>query len=76
MTLLELSLAYAESAAALRQRILLLESSAQAVPEEEAQRLLRRAAALRPLWREAKELAKWTAHYYDRSYYGYEKYKL
>ena len=41
---------------------------------EEAFRLRRRIDELSPLWREARELAALTAHYYDRSHQSHEKY--
>ena len=28
------------------------------------------------IWREARELANWTAHYYDRSYRVYAYYRI
>jgi len=43
---------------------------------EERFRLRRRIDELTPLWREARELAVLTAHYYDRSYHKDEKYTL
>ena len=64
MTLLEMSAVYADSAAALRLRI------------AELRALRARIAALDPLLREARALAKLTAHYYDRSYRKHEKYTL
>ena len=77
MTLLEMSLSYQNSAAALHRRIVelrLLERD-QTDPEA-AFRLRRRIDELMPLWREARELAALTAHYYDRSYHKHEKYTL
>lgn len=77
MTLLELSALYAETAAALRSRIAQLTAQAQAEANpDEARRLRRRAETLRPLMREARELAVLTARYYDRSYHRNEKYTL
>ena len=77
MTLLELSVHYAENAAALRARILLLQAAAQAAPDPaEARRHRHRADVLRPLMREARELAVLTARYYDRSYHRNEAYTL
>ena len=67
MTLLEMSAQYAERAAALRGRIVelrLLER--QTADREAATDLRRRVAALVPLWQEARDLARLTAHYYDR----------
>jgi len=77
MTLLEMSASYRESAAAIHGRIVELRvlERAQADPEA-AFRLHRRIDELTPLWREARELATLTAHYYDRSYHKHEKYTL
>jgi len=76
MTLLEMSVSYQDSAAAIHGRIVELRGleRTQADPEE-AFRLRRRIDELTPLWREARELAALTAHYYDRSYHN-EKYTL
>lgn len=77
MTLLEMSLAYQASAAAIHGRIVELRVLARAQTDpEEAFRLRRRIDELMPLWREARELAALTAHYYDRSYHKHEKYTL
>ncbi|MCI9644458.1 MAG: hypothetical protein HFF97_07000 [Oscillibacter sp.] len=67
MTLLEMSASYRSSAAAIHGRIVELrgQERAQADPEA-AFRLRRRIDELTPLWREARELADLTAHYYDR----------
>lgn len=77
MTLLEMSASYRSSAAAIHGRIveLRVQERAQADPEA-AFRLRRRIDELTPLWREARELAALTAHYYDRSYHKHEKYTL
>ena len=77
MTLLEMSASYRSSAAAIHGRIVELRvlERAQADPEA-AFRLRRRIDELTPLWREARELAALTAHYYDRSYHKHEKYTL
>lgn len=77
MTLLELSVQYADGAAAIHSRIVELRAAERVQTDAEAARLLRqRANALLPLWREARELAALTAHYYDRSYRKHEKYTL
>jgi hypothetical protein len=67
VTLLEMSASYRSSAAAIHGRIVELrgQERAQADPEA-AFRLRRRIDELTPLWREARELADLTAHYYDR----------
>ena len=77
MTLLEMSASYRSSAAAIHGRIVELRGleRAQADPEA-AFRLRRRIDELTPLWREARELALLTAHYYDRSYHKHEQYTL
>ena len=70
MTLLEMSAAYADSAAVIRVRIAELRTAARAQSDPEAAReLWRRIEALTPLLRECRELANLTAHYYDRSYH-------
>ena len=67
MTLLEMSAVYAEQAAALRGRIVELRGLLrQETDPETVQPLKRRVAALLPLWQEARDLAKLTAHYYDK----------
>ena len=77
MTLLEMSVGYAESADALRRRMAELRAAERAETDPaEAGRLRRRAEALRPLLREMRELAVLTARYYDRSYHKHERYTL
>jgi len=77
MTLLELSAQYADSAAALRRRILELQArEAAAEDPEEVRRLRARIEALQPLLREARDLALLTGRYYDRSYRRNEIYTL
>ena len=77
MTLLEMSFSYQNSAAAIHGRIVELRNLARGQTDpEEASRLRRRIDELTPLWREARELAALTAHYYDRSYHRHEKYTL
>ena len=77
MTLLEMSVRYEESAAALRRRLAELRQAARqqdgwgGLPA-----LRRRIAALSPLLQESRELEVLTAHYYDRSYHKHEKYTL
>ena len=77
MTLAEMSGLYAESAAALRQRIAELRQSARE-QEDEAERyvLRRRIGELTPLLQETRELAALTARYYDRSYHRHERYTI
>lgn len=77
MTLLEISVCYAESAEALRRRISELRLAAAEAETAEAARALRlRMAELLPLLREMRELAVLTARYYDRSYHKHERYTL
>ncbi len=75
MTLLEMSRSYRDSADAIHGRILELRRQRPKDPDQ-ALRLRRRIAELTPLWREARELALLTAHYYDRSYHKHEQYTL
>ena len=77
MTLLEMSAAYRDNAAAIHGRIVELRTLERAQEDPEAAfRLRRRIDELAPLWREAQELAVLTARYYDRSYHIHEKYTL
>ena len=77
MTLLEMSVYYADSAALLRTRIAELRMAERMASDPEtARRLHARAESLRPLLREMRELAVLTARYYDRSYRKHEKYTL
>lgn len=77
MTLLELSASYADSAAAIRSRILLLQAQERAADDpDEVYRLRQRIEVLRPLMREMRDLAILTARYYDRSYRRNERYTL
>ena len=71
MTLLELSAVYAENAAVLHGRITELRRMVRLEPDRETARALqRRVEALLPLWREARSLARITAHYYGREALG------
>ena len=77
MTLLEMSASYRPSAEAIHGRIVELRLLVRDEADPEAVfRLHRRIDELTPLWREARELAALTAHYYDRSYHKHEKYAL
>lgn len=74
MTLLEMSAVYRSSAAAIHGRIVELRVLERAQEDPEAAfHLRRRIDDLMPLWREARELAALTAHYYDRSDRSHEK---
>ncbi len=77
MTLLEMSIAYADSAAAIRTRITELRAEEKAQTDAEAVRQLRRRIEeLAPLWREMRDLSTLTARYYDRSYHKHERYTI
>lgn len=77
MTLLEMSVYYADSAALLRTRMAQLRAmEREAEDPETARRLRLRIETLRPLLREMRELAVLTARYYDRSYHKHEQYTL
>ena len=77
MTLLEMSVCYRDSAAAIHGRIAELRArEREQMDPEAAFRLRQRINELTPLLREARELASLTAHYYDRSYHRYEQYTL
>lgn len=77
MTLLEMSVYYADSAALIRTRMAELRAAERAETDPDAARRLRlRIETLRPLLRETRELAVLTARYYDRSYHKHEKYTL
>lgn len=77
MTLLKMSVDYADSAALIRTRIAELRAAERAETDPDAARRLRlRIETLRPLLREMRELAVLTARYYDRSYHKHEKYTL
>lgn len=77
MTLLEMSVQYADSAALIRARIRELRAEARQQDDPEAARRLRqRIDVLTPMLRECRELAVLTARYYDRSYHKHERYTL
>lgn len=77
MTLLEMSAAYRSNAAVIHGRIAELREQEKNLSDpEEIFHLQRRITELLPLWREARELADVTAHYYDRSCRKNEKYAL
>lgn len=77
MTLLELSVTYADSAAQIRVRIAELQTAIRREADPEAARCLRqRIEALTPLLREMRELADLTAHYYDKRCRKHEQYTV
>ena len=77
MTLLELSAEYRTQAAALKQRIGELEARLEVCREKQQRlELERRLKILNGMYRDARELAALTEHYYDRGYYRNEKYTL
>ena len=69
MTLLELSVDYRASAAALRERTALLKQQLEQ-SRDEAERLMLtdRIRTLGIMWRETRDLAVLCEHYYDRGY--------
>lgn len=77
MTLQQLSPQYAASASAIHRRIQQLSIQIQLSDDpEEIRQLNRRISDLRPLERQAKELANLTARYYDRRYHPYAQYTI
>lgn len=77
MTLEQLSAAYRQAADAITARIRELTGMSKVSEDpEEIDKLRRRIAELRPLQREARELAELTAHYYERGYHRNGKYTL
>ena len=77
MTLKEISGQYRASAAALRERALLLEGRRRAEADEAARRLLEsRIRLLRAMWRETRDLAVLCERYYDRGYRRNVKYTI
>ena len=77
MTLQELSYEYKAQAELLAGRIRALKAAARGETDPERRiRLERRAAELRPLQQQARELAELTALYYDRRYHKNGKYTL
>lgn len=77
MTLLEMSVQYADNAARIHTRIRELRTAERLQDDPEAARKLRqRIDTLIPLLRECRELAVLTAQYYDRSYHKHERYTL
>ena len=65
MTLLEMSVVYAEHAAVIRSRIVELRGLTRQETDPEAVQALKRRVAALLLWQEARDLARLTAHYYD-----------
>lgn len=77
MTMRELSAAYRQAAEAIAGRIRELKEAEKAAADpEQSDALRRRVAELRPLLREARELAELTAHYYERGYHRNGKYTV
>ena len=75
MTLYELSMEYSASAAALRGRIGALRRLCEEAGDEGTrQRLQSRIRVLTAMWRETREIAVLTEHYYDRGYRRNGKY--
>ena len=76
MTLLELSGEYRASAAALRERVLLLEHRLRGADGDGRRLLEGRIRLLRAMGREARELAVLCERYYERGYCRNGKYTL
>lgn len=77
MTLRELSAFYRDSELMIRQRIRELETAARAETDcDRVRELRRRQAELTPMLREMRELARHTAHYYDRRVTRNAKYTI
>ena len=67
MTLYELSLEYARTAADLRRRIVELEQAGRASEDEERRRQLEgRARPLRSMYRDVRAVARHLEHYYEK----------
>lgn len=77
MALTELSQAYEESAALLRDRLKILRQAlAQSSDPEEIWNLKRRISELTPILTQMNDLAELTAHYYDRGFWRNENYTV
>ena len=77
MTLYDLSMEYSASAAAIRTRIGALRQLCEQTEDEGARQLLEhRIRVLNAMWRETREIAVLTEHYYDRGYRRNGKYIL
>lgn len=77
MTLQEMSVSYRASAAALRERALLLERRQREEPDEARRiQLEQRIRLLRTMWREARDLAVFCERYYERGYRRNGRYTL
>ena len=68
MTLYELSIEYHAQAEVLRQRILQLKHLEANADEEEARLLHDRIRILSSMWRDTRDIAVLTEHYYERRY--------
>lgn len=67
MTLYELSLEYAQTAADLRRRIVELEQEGRQSPDEERRRQLEgRTRPLRSMYRDVRAVARHLEHYYEK----------
>lgn len=77
MKLAELSPLYEDSARRIQDRMEELKLRLRTTDDPEcARELHRRLAELHPLLRQCRQLARLTAHYYDRSYHRYEHFTL
>ena len=77
MTLAQLSPYYQESADLIGTRLKELRTERRQTEDEAYQKSLdRRILELKPIYTECRELARLTAHYYDRSFYHDKQYCL
>ncbi len=77
MTMTELSRSYRESAALLKNRLVLLRRALEKAKDpEEIWHLKQRISELTPMLTEMNDLADLTAHYYDKGYWRNEKYTV
>lgn len=77
MTLSQLSVQYDASAALVAGRLAQLRLALRTTgDQEEARRLRRRIAELRPMLEQCCRLTQLTARYYDRSFCGYGEYRI
>ncbi len=77
MTLSQLSVQYDASAALVAGRLAQLRLALRTTgDQEEARRLRRRIAELRPMLEQCRRLTQLTARYYDTSFCGYGEYRI
>lgn len=77
MTLLELSQEYRAHAQLLKERVTLLsQQQSHTTDSRELLMLHERIRILHTMWREARDLAVFTEHYYERGYHRNAKYTI